>query len=120
MTQVDRVYSTPPRNTSAFPADSTRRHLLTIAAGAAVAAAIPAAALAAAPMVDPIYAAIDAHRQAIAAHDAVTDVRAAFNDINRFHRLVGAAVARGASVWLPYSEPSTCQTIASTRITSMA
>jgi len=32
--------------------------------------------------VDPIYAAIHAHRQAVAAHDAVTDVRAAFNDVN--------------------------------------
>ena len=38
--------------------------------------------MAAAPAIDPIYAAIDAHRQAVAAHDAVMDIRAAFNDVN--------------------------------------
>jgi hypothetical protein len=49
MTKADRVHSTPPTNTSATnppgPVDPTRRHLLTIAAGGAVAAAIPAATL---------------------------------------------------------------------------
>jgi hypothetical protein len=49
MTQADRVHSTPPTNTSATnppgPVDPTRRRLLTVAAGGAVAAAIPTAAL---------------------------------------------------------------------------
>ena len=43
--------------------DPTRRHLLTVAAGA-VAAAIPTTVLAAAPEADPIYAAIERHRRA--------------------------------------------------------
>jgi hypothetical protein len=42
--------------------DTTRRHLLTIAAGGAVAAAIPADDARA--YADPIFAAIEAHRQA--------------------------------------------------------
>jgi len=79
MTQADSVHSTPPTNT---PVDTNRRRFLSAAASGAVAAAIPAAALAAAPAVDPIFAAIDAHRQAVAAHDAITDVRAAFDDVN--------------------------------------
>ncbi|WP_334445366.1 hypothetical protein [Bradyrhizobium sp. AZCC 1610] len=82
MTQAKRVHSTPPTNTSALPVDPTRRRLLTIATGGAVAAAIPAAALADASAVDPIYAAIGKHQQAVAAHDAVVDVRAAFDDFN--------------------------------------
>jgi hypothetical protein len=45
MTQAKCVHSTPPTNASANnpsgPVDSARRHLLTIAAGGAVAAAIP-------------------------------------------------------------------------------
>jgi hypothetical protein len=82
MTQADRVHSTPPINTSALPVDPTRRRLLTIATGGAVAAAIPAAAQAAAPAVDPISAAIDMHRQAVAALDTAADVRAAFDDVN--------------------------------------
>ena len=79
MTRADRVHSTPPTNT---PIDTKRRRFLSVAAGGTVATAIPTAALAAAPAIDPIYAAIDAHRQAVAAHDAATNVRAAFNDIN--------------------------------------
>jgi hypothetical protein len=58
---------TKPTNT---PIDTTRRHLLTIAAGGAVAAAIPADALTAAPAIDPIYAAIEAHRKAAAVEQA--------------------------------------------------
>jgi hypothetical protein len=58
---------TKPTNT---PIDTTRRHLLTIAAGGAVAAAIPADARAY-PGPDPIYAAIDAHRKAAAVEQAV-------------------------------------------------
>ena len=42
MTQADRVHSTPPTNTPEIT--STRRHLLTAGAGAAVAAALPIAA----------------------------------------------------------------------------
>jgi hypothetical protein len=79
MTQADRVHSTPPTNT---PIDPKRRRFLSVAAGGAVAAAIPAAALAAAPAVDPIFAVIAQHRKAGAEHDAVTDVRAAFDDVN--------------------------------------
>jgi hypothetical protein len=78
MTQADRVHSTPPTNT---PIDTHRHRFLSVAAGGAVAAAIPTT-VATAAGVDPIFAAIDAHRQAVAAHDAVTDVRAAFNDVN--------------------------------------
>lgn len=55
------------------PVDPTRRHLLTIAAGGAVAAVIPTAALAAAPAVDPIYAAIERHKQAAAVWDALLE-----------------------------------------------
>jgi len=81
MTQADSVLSTPPTNTSALPVDPTRRRLLSIAAGGAVAAAVPATVIAA-TVVDPIFAAIDEHPSAIAAHDAATDIRAAFNDVN--------------------------------------
>src|SRR3954454_17652046 len=70
MTQADSVLSTPPTNTSAFPADPTRRHLLTIAAGGAVAALAPTAAPAA---TDPVFDLIEAHRRAHVAHtDALT------------------------------------------------
>jgi hypothetical protein len=51
--------------------DTTRRQLLTIVAGGAVAAAIPAAR--AYPEPDPIYAAIEAHRKAAAAEQAAWD-----------------------------------------------
>ena len=71
MTQADRVLSTPPTNASALPVDPTRRRLLTMAAGAAAAAALPTAGLTAAIAVDPIYTAIDKHRQVVTAHDAV-------------------------------------------------
>jgi hypothetical protein len=61
MTQADSVHSTPPTNTSA-----TRRNILgTIAVGGATALTLPAHA--AAPAVDPIYAAIEKHRAAAAA-----------------------------------------------------
>ena len=67
MTQADSVLSTPPTNTSALPVDPTRRRLLTIATGGAVAAAIPTT-VGMAAAVDPIFAAIDEHRKAQAAH----------------------------------------------------
>jgi hypothetical protein len=83
MTKATRVHSTPPTNT---PIDTTRRHLLTIAAGGAVAAAIPTVALAAAPVADPIYAAIEAHREAV----AVANV--AYAESARLHRLANEIV----------------------------
>lgn len=71
MTQANRVYSTPPLNTSVIdhepPTDTTRRHFLTQAAGVAAGgsvlalAAIPSVAAAAAPAV---FGLIEAHRAA--------------------------------------------------------
>jgi hypothetical protein len=73
MTKADSVHSTPRTTASKInpPIDPTRRHLLIIAAGGAVAAAIPTATLMATPAVDPIFAALDAYRQADAACVAV-------------------------------------------------
>jgi hypothetical protein len=72
MTKADSVHSTPRITASKINplVDPTRRHLLTIAAGGAVAAAIPTAVLAAAPAVDPVFDLIEAHRKAHAAHMA--------------------------------------------------
>jgi hypothetical protein len=79
MTKTTCVHSTPPTNT---PIDTTRRHfLLTVAAGGGLAAAIPTAVLAAAPAVDPIYAAIERHKQTCVIWDAAVDVRSNFNDL---------------------------------------
>jgi hypothetical protein len=59
--------------------DTTRRHLLTIAAGGAVAATIPAGARAySGHAADPIFAAIEKHRAAAAVWDAAVGVRASF------------------------------------------
>jgi hypothetical protein len=85
MTQADRVLSTPPANTSALPVDPTRRCLLTIAAGGAVAAALPTAGLTAAIAADPIFTAIDEHRKADAAH------LAAIKEVDRLYRIHGDA-----------------------------
>jgi hypothetical protein len=88
MTQATRVYSTPPTNTPV----PTRRHLLTVVAGGAVAAAIPIAAMTAEPvlipaasneeakinMLDPIFAAIAVHRKAHIAHMASLELQARF------------------------------------------
>ena len=81
MTQADRVFSTPPTNTSAR--HSRRSILGAIAAGGAAAAiaAKPVPAIAASPA-DPIYEVIERHERAVAAHDNATDVRAHFDDIN--------------------------------------
>src|SRR5207248_10568252 len=70
-TKADSVLSTPWTTASKInpPVDPTRRHLLSIAAGGAVAAAIPTAALTAAAEPDPIYAAIQACREAKQASD---------------------------------------------------
>jgi hypothetical protein len=91
MAKADRVHSTPPTNT---PVDLTRRCFITIAAGASivsvgslVAAAAPNAApeVSSAP-VDPIYAAIEAHRTAYATMQAV------FAEQQRAHDLADARV----------------------------
>jgi hypothetical protein len=81
MAQVDS------ENSTSMPVDQARRRVLTIAAGGAIAAAIPAAALAAPPpAVDPIYAAINAHRRAYCAMQAV------FTEHRRAHDLADAMV----------------------------
>jgi hypothetical protein len=65
---------------------TTRRHLLTIAAGGAVAAAIPADASAYAA--DPIFAAIDAHRK------LATVEQAAWDEVNRLYELADKKVGQ--------------------------
>jgi hypothetical protein len=76
MTQADSVHSTPPTNTSA-----TRRNILgTIAVAGATALTLPAHA--AAPAVDPIYAAIEKPRAAAAAHLLAIEEQ---NRIQRIH-----------------------------------
>jgi hypothetical protein len=84
MAQADSVHSTPPTNTSALTPQSSRRGFLVQAAGVAAAGAALGAGLplpgpldATAPSrateSDPMFAAIEAHRRAIAAHgDAVS------------------------------------------------
>jgi hypothetical protein len=62
MIKADCVFSTPPTNT---PIDTTRRHFLSVAAGGAVAAAIPTYARAnPGHAADPAFALIAAHRAA--------------------------------------------------------
>jgi hypothetical protein len=69
MTQADSVHSTPRK--TAPKIDPTRRHLLTVAAGGAVAAAIPTVAVAGIPTaVDPVFGLIEIHGKAHAAHYA--------------------------------------------------
>jgi hypothetical protein len=83
MTQADSVHSTPPTNTSKIdpPVDPTRRRMLTIAAGGAVAAmAITTAAQAAGSPADPIYAAIKRHRDLAKPYDAAWKVRGRCRD----------------------------------------
>jgi len=88
MTQADSVLSTPPTNTSATnppgPVDPTRRQLLTVAAGGAVAAMAISTTAQAGP--DPIYAAIEAHRTAYAT------MQAAFAEHRQAHELADAKV----------------------------
>jgi hypothetical protein len=71
------------------PVDPTRRRLLTVAAGGAVAAAVPSAALSA-PAIDPILGLIEAHRNAHAAHMAALELQ------NRLERKHGI----GSSSWV--------------------
>jgi hypothetical protein len=84
MDQATRVLSTPPTNTPISqnsPVDQTRRHFLTVAAGASVATlAVAAMPTAAAAEPDPIYAAIERHREAAVVWDAAIDVWANFSD----------------------------------------
>jgi hypothetical protein len=89
MAQADRVHSTPPTNTSATIApQSSRRGFLVQAAGvavggAAIGAGLPLPAPAAvtaqssAAETDPIFAAIEAHRRAVAAFGEAVDIEAA-------------------------------------------
>jgi hypothetical protein len=87
MTQANSVHSTPPTNT---PIDTTRRRFLAVSAGASVAsvgtlavAAMPATAPdSGACAVDPIYAAIERHKQTAAIWYAAVDVRSNFNDLH--------------------------------------
>jgi hypothetical protein len=76
-----------------FP-PSSRRGFLTIAAGGAVAAAIPAAALAAVATADPIYAAIERHR---AEQKAYVD---AIMARDKLHEIVPEEIRRGPRVQL--------------------
>jgi hypothetical protein len=88
MTRADRVLSTPPTST---PIDSRRRRFLSVAAGGAVAAAIPTTvAKAGASAVDPIFAAIDEHRNAYAAHLASID------ELARLEKIHGLDAADGS------------------------
>ena len=86
MAQAESVLSTPPTNTSATtPSQSSRRGFLVQAAGVAAAGAALGAGLplpassSATPLsldaeADPIFAAIEAHRAAIAAHDQAVGI----------------------------------------------
>jgi hypothetical protein len=82
MTKADSVLSTPPTNTSA---KQSRRSILgAIAAGsiATLASTIaePVSTAAAGSPPDPIYAAIELHRDLAKTYDAAWKVRANFND----------------------------------------
>jgi hypothetical protein len=80
MTKADRVHSTPPTNTSATnppgPIDPTRRRLLTVAAGGAVAAmAISTMAQASPADPDPAFALIAEKLAADMAHGVSIDAQ---------------------------------------------
>jgi hypothetical protein len=91
MAKATRVHSTPPTNT---PIDTTRRRFLAVSAGASIAsvgtlavAAMPAAAPGSpACVVDPIFAAIEAHRKAAAAANV------AFAESSRLYQLADEMV----------------------------
>lgn len=87
MTQADRVLSTPPINTSALPADPTRRGFLAQAAVAAAGGAalgvtlpLPGSAQSPSQVRDPIYAAIERHRELSTRYDAAVAVSAKLFD----------------------------------------
>jgi hypothetical protein len=87
MTQADRVFSTPPTNTSAInPVDPTRRGFITLAAGASIISVGSIAAVAAMPIAaaipnaeattpDPVFALIVAKRAADIAHGEAIDAQ---------------------------------------------
>jgi hypothetical protein len=72
MAQVDS------ENSTSMPVDPTRRRLLTIAAGATALTLAPARA--SAPAADPIYAAIERHKDLAKAFDAVWKLRGRCKD----------------------------------------
>lgn len=87
MTQAKSVHSTPSTNTSAF----SRRSFIVQAAGAVAAGgalgvslplpALPApTALSSATEADPIFAAIDAHRRAVATHEQAVETEFSLED----------------------------------------
>ena len=86
MAKATCVFSTPPTST---PIDSKRRRFLAVAAGASVAsvgtlavAAMPTAAPdSLACTVDPIFAVIERHRKACAAHNEAIDTHMDFEEI---------------------------------------
>jgi hypothetical protein len=83
MTQADSVHSTPPTNSPISQnslVDPTRRRFLTAAAAGSIAGITPT--FAAALPADPIYAAIELHKQTAAVWDAAVDVRSNFNDLH--------------------------------------
>jgi hypothetical protein len=118
MTKADSVHSTQRRTASKIdpPVDQARRRMLTIAAGGAVAAAIPTAALTAAPAIDPVFELIEAHRKARVAHyaairelarreargdwdsDWITE-QPSVDDYDAFDRVVGAAATTPAGLF---------------------
>ena len=76
MAQADRVHSTPPTNTSAR---HSRRSILGAIAAGSIAGLSPAIA---APLpADPIYAAIERHRKACAAHNEAIDIHMDFEEM---------------------------------------
>jgi hypothetical protein len=81
MAKADRVYSTPPTNTSAR---HSRRSILGAIAGSAAAAGGIAGlspGIAAAPAVDPIYAVIETHRKACTEHNEAVHIHMAFEEV---------------------------------------
>jgi hypothetical protein len=81
MTQAKTRLSTPPTSTSALPADPSRRGFLAQAAVAAAAGAalgmalpLPGSAQSPASVQDPIYAAIERHRELSARYDAAVGI----------------------------------------------
>jgi hypothetical protein len=91
MTQADRVYITPPTNT---PVDTTRRRFLTVAAIGSIVGAGSLAFAAAAPNdvpravtmpqgADPVYEAIERHRDLAKICDAAWKVRGRCKDFGK-------------------------------------
>jgi hypothetical protein len=95
MAQVD------PENTIVMPVDQTRRHLLTIAASGIIAALVAPSTLAGSSA-DPIYGAIDAHREAAATFQTVVEVlerkAGPCPDVRPFDAAVEARYAAGKAL----------------------